>query len=234
MRVVHLSIIAALAILPAILQAGSREAGARERTTLSSTQTLSFDPGGVIQLDQSYGDIELLAWDRPEVEITTIRSTPADSDSDSQEDLDNVALTAIKQGEDHLKITTEGHSRVSKLAMRDKPDADLKYVIRAPAKAKLVVHHDVGGVKVVNFKSDIEVINRIGEIGLSLPDLDKYAVDAQARIGDVSSDVGCTEHRNLIGQQLRSSRHGTRLAAAHRQLYLRVGVGDITIHRVKW
>lgn len=236
MRVVHLSIVAGLIILPALLQAGSRDAGSRGRATLSSTQTLSFDPAGVIQLDQSYGDIEIQGWDRPEVEITTIRSAPASSqDADALDDLDTVAVTAIKQGEDHLKITAEGQSRrLSKLALRDKPDADLKYVIKAPAKAKLVVHHDIGEVKVVNFKSDIEVINRIGEIGLSLPDLDAYRVDAQVRIGDVSSDVGCSEHRNLIGQQLRSSGHGARLAAAHRQLFLRVGVGDITIQRVKW
>jgi len=38
----------------------------------------------------------------------------------------------------------------------------LKYVIKAPAQAKLVVHHDIGQVMVKNFKNDIEVTNRIG------------------------------------------------------------------------
>jgi len=190
---------------------------------LSNTQTLSFEPAGVIQLEQSFGDVEIEGWDRPEVEITTIR--PAEAGKD----LDSIAITAIKQGEDHLKITTEFPARNLKRPLGGKTNADLKYVIKAPAQAKIVVHHDIGQVQVVNFTSDIEVTNRIGEIGLRLPEPEAYAVDAQVRIGDVSSDVGCSQGRNLIGQQLHSDSGGSR-----RQLYLRVGIGDITIRKIRW
>ena len=228
MRSVCVCIVAGLLMLPGLLQAGSKE-----KATLSSTQTLSFEPAGVIQLEQSFGDVEIEGWDRPEVEITTIRSTQKtyteEERAEAEKDLDQIAITAIKQGEDHLKITTEFPSRNAKRPLRGKTNADLKYVIKAPAHAKLVVHHDIGQVKVVNFTSDIEVTNRIGEIGLRLPDPAAYAVDARVRIGDVSSDVGCSEGQNLIGQQLRSDSAGT-----HPQLYLRVGIGDITIRKIKW
>ncbi len=208
MRAICVLIVAAASILPALVQANTREPA-----TLSSTQTFSFDPQGLIQLEQSYGDVEIQGWDRPEVEITTIRT--------KQQKTDNISITAVKDGEDRLKITTQFPSH--------KSDADLKYVIKAPAQARLVVHHDMGDVKVTNFTSDIEVTNRIGEIGLSLADPASYSVDARARIGDVSSDIGCSEGSNLFGQQLH-----TVGANLHRQLLLRIGIGDISIRKIKW
>ena len=228
MRTISVSLVAALLILPSLLQAGSKE-----KAMLSSTQTLSFEPAGVIQLEQSFGDVEIEGWDRPEVEITTIRASQKtyreEERAEAEKDLDGIAITAIKLGEDHLKITTEFPARNLKRPLRGKGNADLKYVIHAPAQAKLVIHHDMGQVKVVNFTSDIEVTNRIGGIGLRLPEPEAYAVDARVRIGDVSSDVGCSEGQNLVGQQLLNDSGGLR-----RQLYLRVGIGDISIRKIKW
>jgi hypothetical protein len=229
MRSFCFTIVAGLLILPAFLQAGSRE-----KATLSSTQTLSFDRDGVIQLEQSFGDVEIQGWDRPEVEITTIKSTQKKYNDVEraavEKDLDNIAITAVKQGEDHLKITTEFPARhVSKRPVRGKTNADVKYVIKAPLQAKLVVHHDIGQVSVVNFTGDIEVTNNVGEIGVRLPNPGAYSVDAKSRIGDVSSEVGCSEGQSLAGQQLRSESGGV-----HPQLFLRVGVGDISIRKIRW
>jgi hypothetical protein len=230
MRAVFLLYVAGLLILPGILQAGYKD----RDPMMSRTQTLSFDPGGVIQLEQSFGDVEIQGWDRSEVEITAIRSTfkhhTEAERAEAQEELDNVAITAVKHGEDHLTITTEFPSaKVSKKSLQARANPDLKYVIKAPAHAKLVVHHDIGQVRVVNFTSDIEVTNRIGEIGLTLPSLDAYAVDASVKIGDVSSDVGCSVGQNVTGRQLH-----TDAGAMSRQMYLRLGVGDITIKKIKW
>src|SRR2546421_8522665 len=169
MRALLLSFVAGLFILPGGLQAGSRE-----KASISSTQTLSFDPEGVIQLEQSFGEVQIEGWDRNEVEITTIRSSQKSyTESErvaAERELENIAITAVKQGEDRLKITTQFPSRrPSRQQQRGplaKTDADLKYVIKAPAQAKLVVHHDIGQVTVKYFKNDIEVTNRIGEIGL--------------------------------------------------------------------
>jgi hypothetical protein len=230
MRAVFLSLAVGLLILPGGVQASTRE---REKASISSTQTLSFDPEGVIQLEQSFGDVQIEGWDRPEVEITTIRSTQrkyTESERiEARRELENIAITAVKQGEDRLKITTQFPSRRMAGPLRGKTDADLKYVIKAPAQAKLVVHHDIGQVTVKNFTSDIEVTNRIGEIGLTLPEPESYAVDASVRIGELSSDVGCSEGRNLMGHQLH-----TEAGAMHRQLYLRVGIGDISIKKIQW
>src|SRR5262249_24884273 len=136
---------------------------------------------------------------------------------------------AVKQGEDRLRITTQFPIRKASHPLATKADTELKYVIHAPLQAKLVVHHDIGQVTVKNFCSDIEVTNRIAEIGLTLPDPEAYAVDASVRVGDVMSDVGSSEGHNLSGHALR-----TAAASPHRQLYLRVGVGDISIKKIRW
>lgn len=228
MRAVFLSFVAGLLILPWGVQAGSRE-----KASISNTQTLSFDREGVIQLEQSFGEVQIEGWDRPEVEITTIRSTHmkyTESERvEAEKELEGIAITAVKQGEDRLKITTQFPSRKLSRPLWGKTNTELKYVIKAPAQAKLVVHHDIGQVTVKNFTSDIEVTNRIGEIGLTLREPEAYAVDASVRIGDLSSDVGCSEGRNLIGHQLH-----TDAGALHRQLYLRVGIGDISIKKIQW
>src|SRR5690349_21445248 len=119
MRALLLSFVAGLLILPGGLQAGSRE-----RASISSTQTLSFDPEGVIQLEQSFGEVQIEGWDRPEVEITTIRSTQKKyTDADraaAEKELEGIAITAVKQGEDRLKITTQFPSRSASRPLRAK------------------------------------------------------------------------------------------------------------------
>src|ERR1700675_5070233 len=119
MRTISASLVAGLLILPLSLQAGSKE-----KAMLSSPQTLSFEPAGVIQLEQSFGDVEIEGWDRPEVEITTIRASQKtyreEERAEAEKDLDGIAITAIKQGEDHLKIPTEFPSRNLKRPLRGK------------------------------------------------------------------------------------------------------------------
>jgi hypothetical protein len=234
MRAIFALLTAGLAVVPAGLQAKSNtEALPRERAMFSSTQTLSFDPRGVIRLEQSFGDVEIQGWDRPEVEITTIRSTDKRDTVpewlEAKKELDSIAVTALKQGEDELTITTDFPGRRLVRNLPGKNDADLKYVIKAPLHAKLVVHHDIGQVLVSNFASDIEVTARVGEIGLNLAEPELYAVDARARIGDVCSDFASSEGRELTGQQLHTDVTGWR-----RQLFLRVGIGDISIKKMKW
>lgn len=196
------------------LLAGSIE-GVRQSDT--STQTLSFQPEGVIQLERSFGDVEIEGWNRPEVEITTIRRV------NRGEDADRVFITTVKQGEDRLKITTQ-HSKTR---------AELKYVIKAPLNARLVVHHEMGAVKVVNFTSDIEVTNRVGDIGVLISKPENFIVDAKTRVGDLSSVTGSSKHEHVAGQQLRNGFISGQ-AAHHPQIFLRVGVGDITIRRIIW
>jgi len=234
MRSAVYTLLAAVIVSPAIMAGRSTQCPiSREKASLSDTQTLSFDPAGVIQLERSFGDVEIEGWDRPEVEITTIRTShkkyAQQELAAAERDLNRIAITAVKTGEDQLKIMTDfpAHAAAS---LHGKPDTELKYVIKAPARAKIVVHHDVGQVNVANFLGDIEVTNRVGEIGLRLKDPSAYRVDARARIGDVASDVGCSVGQNVVGQQLVSSNDED----ARPQLYLRVGIGDISIRKIKW
>lgn len=43
---------------------------------ISTTERVNFAAGGIIRLTGSFGDLNVEGWDRPEVEITVIKSTP--------------------------------------------------------------------------------------------------------------------------------------------------------------
>ncbi len=142
MRPVILSLAVGLLTFPGSLLAAPKiSCVLNETATLSTTQTLSFDPDGVIQIEQSFGDMEIEGWDRAEVEITTIRPSVAGP---------SATLTALKQGEDRLKIST-GRAERGRMG--------LQYIIKAPARATLVLHHYAGGIRFAHFAGDVEVSN---------------------------------------------------------------------------
>ncbi len=140
MRAVLFSLAVGLLTFPGSLCAAPKlSCDSNEGARLSTTQTLSFDPDGVIQIEQSFGDLEIEGWDRAEVEITTIHHSLASR---------SMTLTALKQGEDRLKIST---------GRAERGGTGLQYIIKAPARATLVLHHHAGGIKFAHFAGDVEV-----------------------------------------------------------------------------
>ena len=90
---------------------------------------------------------------------------------------------------------------------------------------------NVETLKVVNVSGDIEATASIGEISLRLPEDQSYAVDARARIGDVSSEFGQVTHRKglfAVGAKLAGEP-----ATPTRRIYLRVGIGDIQVSKLR-
>lgn len=113
--------------------------------------------------------------------------------------------------------------------LRGKSNLQLELHIKAPRQSKLVIHHDVGEVRVVNVLGDLEITNHVGEIVVRLAPHDEYTIDAKSRLGDVSSDFTGSSHRPLLlGEKFDHNGH----PPAHR-IYLRVGLGDITIQKLE-
>ena len=77
----------------------------------------------------------------------------------------------------------------------------------------------------------IEATASIGEIKLQLPDEHRYAVDARARIGDVSSEFGSIVNRRgplSIGATLVGEPNDPT-----RRVFLRVGIGEIEVTKLR-
>jgi hypothetical protein len=192
---------------------------------VTKTERFDFPAGGLLQLDNSVGELTIEGWDLPEVEITTTRSTTNDKA------LDRIQTTTERRG-NRVIVTTEFPRYAvfpPPVTLRSGADFYLEYRIKAPRSAGLVVNHDSGEVLIENMTGDIRVTVSKGRITLRLPP-DEYAIDAKADIGDVVSDFAGQKHRRpwLFGH-----RFGTKTVPAAHEVYLRAGFGDIAILKVR-
>jgi hypothetical protein len=198
----------------------------KQKVQVEHTERADFPSGGLLRLKNSAGEVSVEGWDRPDVEITTIKSIYASNREKASRDLDKVRISVERHG-DELVITTD--SPGLPLASPSRRATSLEYYIKAPMNARLAANHDTGEVHVDNLTSDIQVTVLNGGITLRLPQEGQYNIDARSDLGDVNS--GFPGHKKcrpwLLGHQFVQ---GT--PAAHK-LYLRVGYGDITILKIQ-
>jgi Putative adhesin len=206
-----------------------------EKLQISKTEHFEFPAGGTLRLMNSIGVLNVEAWDRPEVEITTIKSTkiayhPRNREKEQQE-LDRVHVTVERHG-DELVITTEfpRYAVLSPYPLTGETKLDLEYRVKAPSNVRLIANHDVGEVNIDGLLSDIHVTLRQGDILLHLPEEGRYNIDAKSDVGNVNSDFPGKERRRpwLLGHRIVNENS----PAAH-NLTLRVGVGDIIILKAR-
>jgi len=220
------AVITTMIILPA--RAGDRT---KHKVEYATTQTIAFDRGGKIRIDDSFGELRVEGWNRPDVELTVKRATnrryKPEDEWKARERLRDVRVEVTRKGADLLIRTYFPDRGVTRL-FRGKTDLDLEYTIRVPAEAALSVRHSIGEVVVRNVHGDMSVTNGIGEVSLRLPRQKDYEIEARVKIGDVSSDFdGRSRRRSLLGAEFRRTQTA---GAGH--VYARVGIGEIRIDRM--
>jgi hypothetical protein len=211
-----------------VLLATTDPIGLKDKARVVDTEQMVFASGGTIELQDSFGQVSVEGWDRPEVELTVIKTTHKAYSSDEMPraiaELDRILVGTERPSDNHLIISTVFPDRSVRRLLRGKSNVQMEYHIRAPRRIRLIVRHDIGEVDVSGIIGDIRVTARVGDISLRLPAEVRYAVNAKARIGDVCSDWGASEREHLIGSKATQS---SDLPAY--ELYLRVGVGDISV-----
>jgi hypothetical protein len=163
------------------------------------------------------------AWDRPEVEITTIKSSRRASC------LDDIRVVTGHPSATEVAITTTlpPSNFFARLFGRT-CGAAVEQHVNAPRDSHLVIHHGAGYLMVSRISGQIEATSRSGDIVVMLPDPGPYAIDAKSKFGSVTSDFAGSAHREkLIGEQFASA-----ISSPSRRIYLRIGFGDITIKEV--
>ena len=215
---------------------GTAQAGTCEKKKVKShsVETFTVASRSSIHLDDSFGEVQVEGWSRDEVEVSVSKSTrkeyrPGDQ-AKGRAELDSVRVSARQDKDNGVVISTVFPSRnLFTRPLRRKTNVELVYKIRVPRRSNLYIKHDIGEVQVKDVIGHIEVSNRIGEIALKLPDHEQYTVDARVKIGDVSSDFNCcdTQRQLLVGARLAEDHQPD----AH-QLILRLGIGDINIHKI--
>jgi hypothetical protein len=200
----------------------------KQKVQVVHTERADFPFGGLLRLKNSVGEVGVEGWDRPDVEIATVKSTKVALSSQDREkashQMDRVRISVQRQGEE-LIVTTEFPRHLGGLP----PSLDLDYNIKAPRNARLAVDHGIGEVHVDSLTSDIHVTVRNGGITLQLPQEGKYGIDAKSDFGSVTSDFPGHEKRTrwLLGHEFVQGESATH------NLFLRVGFGDITIMKIQ-
>lgn len=205
----------------------------RERVQVSKTEHIDFPAGGILRLKNSVGELTVEGWDRPDVEITTVKSTkveyPPQEREKAVQELDRVHVTAQHNG-DELVITTDFPGNRALMCLSGGASFYLDYRIKVPVSTRLIAEHDVGEVHVVDLTGDIQVAVSHGEITLGLPEAGRYDINAKSNFGSVVSDFPGQEKRRfwLIGHRIEKEDS----QAAHK-LNLKVGYGDIIILKTR-
>jgi hypothetical protein len=197
--------------------------GIKQPVQATTTDRVNFATGGVIRLTTSSSNLFVEAWDRPEIEITTIKS------SWRARCLDDVRVVADRRSDTELAISTTVPSGnfFARLFGRT-CSATVEQHVNAPRDSRLVIQHGAGYLMVSRISGEIEATSRSGDIVLMLPDPGPYSIDAKSKFGSVSSDFpGTTGRKHLAGEQFAN----TNPPPSHR-IYLRMGLGGITIKEV--
>jgi hypothetical protein len=179
--------------------------------SVTATQNVPFPDGGTLRIERSNGAIHIRGWDKPEVEVTFIKST---YNPKNHAKLARVESKAERRGDEVV---------ISTVAPRW-ADIQVDYEIHAPRKLALAIEHGKGGVYVTDMDGDIQANVRDGQITLRLPEAGVYSIEAHTGIGEIYSDFGGEEKYNIhFGKRL------TKASDTGHKLNLRVGFGDIMI-----
>jgi hypothetical protein len=205
------------------------ETGNKKLVEITNTQQVPFQAGGTIHVDHSYGELWVEGWDRPEVELTVIKSPNelygAKDQAAAAKRVQNVKVSMDRKSDRELEIATA----VSNFSRWTHPFGPLgrvimKYRIRVPRNSKLVIHHGHGEVLVSQVVGDIEATGQRGDIVLVLSEKEKYSIDAKSRFGTLSCDFdGAFRHG------LKSSSYTLNTPAPAHKIYVREGTGGVQI-----
>jgi hypothetical protein len=219
--------IAAFAIVAVVSAVASAKTGQKnrekdqdkKRVEVIDTQTIPFVPRGEIYIKDSFGEVRVEGWDRPEVSLTVTKSlntddTPSDR-AEKRAKLDRIKVVTKRESDDALVIAS---------TVPFKRNLHLVYTIKIPRQSDLHIKHGIGEVSATNVLSDVEITASIGQITLTVPE-GKYDIDARSRLGDVQSAFPVSSRRPY----LLAARARSKVEGEARKIYLRVGIGEIDI-----
>jgi hypothetical protein len=212
-----LSVIAICAALPLF--------AVKQRVELITTEHADFAAGGLIDIEGSTGELNIAGWDQPSVEVIATRYA-------FEEERNKAAATAKLKRIEVVKMTA-ANGELTITTHRNETRIHVDYQIMVPRNSRLVIHHHIGDVVVMDVGGDLDATNGAGDIVVQLVQLvqlrdqDQYTIDAKTRFGTVYSDFKDARHYGVIGERL----IGDAKTPSH-HINLRVGAGGISIQRL--
>jgi hypothetical protein len=204
---------------------------------VTATEHASLAPGGTIRIEHSYGDLTIEGWDRPEVELTVIKSMPGGSKNTKGEvskHLERVRVGLESKSSSEVVVSTaipsRGNSFLPPSLRNATRSVTIEYLIHAPRDAKLTIRHGAGYVLISDVRGNVDASCGRGDIVLMLRDPGGYSIDAASRFGTVTSDFeGAPKVAPYgIGERYATPNQSSQIP----RIRLRMGLGGIAIKAV--
>jgi len=198
----------------------------------TATNHFDFAPGGTIRITRSYGDLYIEGWDKPQVELTAVKTMPYEYQPAhpelSSRHLEALHVNAELRSPSELVISTPLPQRKrhlpAPLPATTTGGVGLEYQLHVPRRSNLMIEHKVGYVSISGVIGDVDATCHRGDIVLWLPGGETYSIDARSKLGKVYSDFpGDSLAQLLVGQSFVGS------TAGGHKLHLRTGFGGITL-----
>lgn len=216
----------------AMAQAASAtgKAEAKKKAETRTTQSVEFAAGGEILLNGTIGDVSVVGWDKPQVELTVSKATKKHYGRDEQEKalklLERFSIVMMKEGEHRLVVTVAPARGLLGQLLNGATNLELSFTLRVPKSSNLRVKHKAGDISVTGVGGDISVSNRAGDISLALSGKEKYVIDAKSRLGEVRSAFSRKK------QSPAGDVSGLAEQDGNYKIRLRVDVGEIRIEKL--
>lgn len=194
----------------------------RERVEVVTTDHADIAPNGLVRIEGATGELNIVAWDKPSVEVTADRyafEEAKDKDKTTAK-LKRIDVMKMVSGAGELTITT----------MKHETGIHIDYQIMVPREARLIIRHHVGDVVVNDVGGDIDARTGAGDIVVQLPEMERYAVNAKTRFGGIYSDFNEARH-TYVGQRLVEDISRTDAKGPSHRIDLHVDVGGISIQK---
>jgi hypothetical protein len=216
------SVIAAVLLSTAVFFASCARADDLTHGVISVSHTDSFTSGAAIHLDNSRGEVTIEGWDRPGIEVIVTKSTAGIFDAKQHPAADQLLghfNVKAESKDSQIVISTE-------LPKKGRDGVLIDYLIHAPRGTKVEVNHGDGGLTVTGLASDLQATLRRGQVTLTLPGTEAFAIDAHTGIGDVYSEFEGTDRRRRI--RLTHDFTGAAGSATHK-IKVNLEIGDIVL-----
>lgn len=210
-------------------------AAAADEAPISVERSLSVPmaAGGTVTVDETWGDLDIVAWDKPEVAVDfrarSQKAYPADESAKARAKLERFGVDAKATSATAVTVTGINPGATLGSPFGGKSGVRMTYTLHIPRDSKLIVRHAIGSVGVRDVAGDLDVQGGTGELTLKVPLGATTAVEASTRIGDISVPDGLREGGERKRRALVGERFSYVPATVERRVVARLSIGSIDI-----
>jgi len=222
-------VVVSTALLLAVPAAAADDA----RISVERSLSVPIAAGGTVTVDETWGDLDIVAWDKPEVAVdfraSSQKAYPADEGAKARAKLERFGVDARATSATAVMVTGINPDATLGSPFGGKSGVRMTYTLHVPRDSKLVVRHAIGSVGVKDVAGDLDVQGGTGELTLKVPLGATTAVEASTRIGDISVPDSLREGGELKRRALVGERFSYAPATVERRIVARLSIGSIDI-----